>query len=67
MKTIKYLMLVAVLIFGISACELPDNVDPKNPSEVPPSTLFTNGMVYLFNQVDEVNVNRNIKYFMVFI
>lgn len=60
MKTIKYLMLVVVMIFGISACELPDNVDPKNPSEVPPSTLFTNGMVYLFNQVDEVNVNRNI-------
>lgn len=59
MKTIKYLMLGFVLIFGISACELPDNVDPKNPSEVPPATLFTNGMVYLFNQVDDVNVNRN--------
>lgn len=59
MKTIKYLLLGFVLIFGISACELPDNVDPKNPSEVPPATLFTNGMVYLFNQVDDVNVNRN--------
>jgi hypothetical protein len=52
-------MLGFVLIFGISACELPDNVDPKNPSEVPPETLFTNGLVYLFNQVDDVNVNRN--------
>jgi len=59
MKTIKYLMLGFVLIFGISACELPDNVDPKNPSEVPPSALFTNGMVSLFNQVDHVSVNRN--------
>ena len=60
MKTIKYLMLGFVLIFGISACELPDNVDPKNPSEVPPQTLFTNGMVALFNMVDDESVNRNV-------
>ena len=52
-------MLGFVLIFGISACELPDNVDPKEASEVPAETLFTNGMVALFNQVDDVNVNRN--------
>ena len=59
MKTIKYLLLGFVLIFGISACELPDNVDPKEASEVPAETLFTNAVVALFNQVDDVNVNRN--------
>ncbi|MCD4698470.1 MAG: SusD/RagB family nutrient-binding outer membrane lipoprotein, partial [Bacteroidales bacterium] len=60
MKTIKYLLLGFVLIFGISACELPDNVDPKETSEVPAETLFTNAVVALFNQVDDVNVNRNV-------
>ncbi|MCF8367767.1 MAG: SusD/RagB family nutrient-binding outer membrane lipoprotein [Bacteroidales bacterium] len=65
MKTIKYLLLGFVLIFGISACELPDNVNPKEASEVPAETLFTNAMLACFNQVDHVSVNRNITRLMV--
>jgi hypothetical protein len=34
-------------------------VNPKAPTEVPVSTLFTNAQVALFNQVDDNNVNRN--------
>ncbi|MCK5840416.1 MAG: SusD/RagB family nutrient-binding outer membrane lipoprotein [Bacteroidales bacterium] len=60
MKTIKYLSIAFALILGISACELPDNVDPKRPTEVPISTLFTNAQVALVNQVDHVSVNLNI-------
>ncbi len=49
-----------VLIIGVTQCKLPDNVDPKNPTEVPIETIFTNAEVALLNQVDEINVNRNI-------
>lgn len=56
----KYAGLVLCLIIGVSACELPDNVDPKRPTDVPISTLFTNAQVAFANQVDEVSVNLNI-------
>ncbi len=59
MKIIKYISLVLVLVIGITQCKLPDNVNPKAPSEVPIPTLFTNAQVALVNQVDDVNVNRN--------
>ena len=36
------------------------NVDPKNPSEVPGSFLFTNGIKSLFDQLGNTSVNRNI-------
>lgn len=49
-----------VLVIGVTQCKLPDNVDPKNPTEVPIETIFTNAEVALLNQVDEINVNRNI-------
>lgn len=60
MKIIKYLSIVMVLVIGVTQCKLPDNVDPKNPTEVPIETIFTNAEVALLNQVDEINVNRNI-------
>lgn len=60
MNFIKYMALVLVLMMGVSACELPDNVDPKRPTDVPISTLFTNAQVAFVNQVDEVSVNLNI-------
>lgn len=59
MKTIKYLAIVFALILGITACELPDNIDPKNPTDVPITTIFTNAQIALVNHVDDVNVNRN--------
>ncbi len=59
MKIIKYLSIVMVLIIGVTQCKLPDNVDPKNPTEVPIETLFTNAELALVNQVDHVSVNLN--------
>lgn len=54
-----------VLIIGVTQCELPDNIDPKNPTEVPIETLFTNAEVALINQVDHVNININTTRLMV--
>lgn len=59
MKIIKYISIVMVLIIGVTQCELPDNVDPKNPTEVPIETLFTNAEIALLNQVDLISVNLN--------
>jgi len=59
MKIIKYISIVMVLIIGVTQCKLPDNVDPKNPTEVPIETLFTNAELALINQVDHISVNLN--------
>jgi hypothetical protein len=59
MRILKYISIVMVLIIGVTQCKLPDNVDPKNPTEVPIETLFTNGEIALLNQVDHVSVNLN--------
>lgn len=60
MKTIKYLAAILIIIVGVNSCKLYDNIDPKNPTEVPVSTLYTNAQIALINQVDEVSVNWNI-------
>jgi len=56
---IKYTTVILALIITVTQCKLPDNVDPKNPTEVPVTTLFTNAEVALFNQVDNNSVNLN--------
>jgi hypothetical protein len=61
MKIIKYLSLALILIIGVSQCKLPDNVDPKHPTEVPYYTLFSNGELGMINQTDATSVNRNIQ------
>jgi hypothetical protein len=55
----KYIavLLLAVLV---TACELPDNQDPKAATKIPIGTLVTNAEVALANLVDDINVNRNI-------
>lgn len=60
MKTYKYFAILFTLILGISACELPDNVDPKNATEVPIGTIYTSAQVEFVNVVDDVNVNINV-------
>jgi len=65
MKILKYISIVLVLIIGVTQCKLPDNVDPKNPTEVPIETLFTNAETALINQVDHVNININTTRLMV--
>lgn len=59
MKIFKYTTIALVLILGVTQCKMPDNINPKAPTEVPVSTLFTNAEVALFIQVDECNVNIN--------
>jgi len=59
MKILKYISIVMVLIVAVTQCKLPDNVDPKNPTEVPIETLFSNAELALLNHVDRANVNNN--------
>ena len=59
MKIIKYTAVILALIITVTQCKLPDNIDPKAPTEVPVETLFTNAQVALFNQVDNNSVNLN--------
>ncbi len=61
MKIIKYLSLALALIIGVSQCKLPDNVDPKSPTKVPPTTLFSNGQLGMINQTEATSVNVNIQ------
>jgi len=53
---------IAVLLLAalVTACELPDNLDPKAATSVPTSTIFTNAQVNLANTIDAISVNTNI-------
>jgi len=61
MKIIKYLSLALILIIGVSQCKLPDNIDPKHPTEVPYYTLFSNGLDNMVRQTESTSVNNNIQ------
>lgn len=60
----KKIILGSLIAFSLLSCSNEDfasiNVDPKNPSEVPASFLFTNGVKSLFDQMGNTSVNRNI-------
>ncbi|REC77225.1 SusD/RagB family nutrient-binding outer membrane lipoprotein [Chryseobacterium elymi] len=60
----KKIIIGSLLAFSIMSCSNEDyaalNVDPKNPTEVPASFLFTNGVKSLFDQMGSTSVNRNI-------
>ena len=60
MKKITYLLLGLFSTMGIVSCELDDNVDPKNASEVPVETLFTTAEIAFVDQYNNMNVNYNI-------
>jgi hypothetical protein len=51
---------VLVLAVLVTACELPDNLDPKAATSVPIGTLVTNAEVAFANHIDNINVNINI-------
>ncbi|AVK73278.1 SusD/RagB family nutrient-binding outer membrane lipoprotein [Chryseobacterium indologenes] len=57
-------ILVVFAVFSLASCTNDDyanlNVDPKNPSEVPGSFLFTGGIKRLFDQMGSTSVNNNI-------
>ncbi len=60
----KKFIIGSLVAFTLLGCTNEDyaalNVDPKNPSEVPASFLFTNGVKSLFDWMGSTNVNRNI-------
>jgi hypothetical protein len=62
MKRIYYLVLVLAAL--VTACELPDNLNPKAPTDVPPSTLLTQAEVDLVTVIDEISMNINIGRFL---
>lgn len=64
MKTLNKISII-LMIVGIFACELPDNVDPKNPREVPTKSLVTNAQRYLGDYVSTMNYNVQINRFLV--
>lgn len=51
-----------MLIFTIAftSCELPDNLDPKEATEVPIGTIFTNAEVSFANTVNNSSQNVNV-------
>ncbi len=53
---------IAVLLLAVlvTACELPDNLDPKAATSVPTGTIVTNAQVALANNIDAISVNVNI-------
>ena len=53
---------IAVLLLAVlvTACELPDNLDPKAATSVPIGTIVTNAQVALANNMDAISVNINI-------
>jgi hypothetical protein len=64
MKIKNIYLLVLALVALVSACELPDNINPKAAVEVPTETLLTNALVTFVDGVDEIDQNTNITRFM---
>jgi hypothetical protein len=64
MKIKNIYLLVLTLVVLVSACELPDNINPKAAVEVPTETLLTNAIVTFVDGVDEISQNVNITRFM---
>jgi hypothetical protein len=62
MKNIYPLILVLGLL--VSACELPDNVNPKSATEVPAETLLTNAIRDGLNLIDNMSQNTNVSRMM---
>ena len=59
MKTTYKIILLSFLVFAVFACELPDNVDPKAPTEVSSNTLFLNAQINMVDYVSSINQNLN--------
>lgn len=62
MKSLKYISIALMLVFSIAitSCDLPDNLNPKQATEVPVGTIFTNAQITFANSVNSSSVNANI-------
>jgi hypothetical protein len=56
-KKIQYLVLIMAVL--VTSCELPDNLDPKNPKIVSADVELTNAELGLVNLIGSINVNTN--------
>ena len=65
MKTISKISIIFLIIVGMFSCELPDNVDPKSPRQVPTEALFTNAQRYLGDYIGTMNYNIQVNHFLV--
>lgn len=58
----KWLNLLILALCLVSACELPDNVDPKAANEVDVETILTNalrdGLAHIDNMSQNINISR---------
>jgi hypothetical protein len=57
-KKIQYLVLIMAVL--VTSCELPDNIDPKNPKVVNADVELTNAELGLVNLIGNISVNTNI-------
>jgi len=64
MKMKRIYIMVLVLAALVTSCELPDNLDPKAPTNVPPSTLLTQAEVSFASLIDNISMNTNIGRFL---
>lgn len=62
MKSLKYISIALMLIFtvAITSCDLPDNLNPKQATEVPVGTIFTNAQIAFANIVNSSDQNVNV-------
>ena len=60
MKNKTIYCLVFILAVFVTSCELPDNIDHKNPSTVSADVLFTQVEIALVNQLTTMDPNLNI-------
>ena len=56
----KIYLFILGLIVLVSACELPDNVNPKAATAVPAETILANGIRGTLLNIDNMSQNRNI-------
>ncbi len=64
MKMKNIYLLILVLGVLVSACELPDNVDPKSATDVPAETLMANALRDGLRHLDQMNQNVNVSRLM---
>lgn len=56
----KIYLFILGLVVLVSACELPDNVDPKAATSVPAETVMANAVRGVLRNIDNMSQNRNV-------
>ena len=64
MKMKKIYLIGMVLALLVSACELPDNIDPKGAPEVTADVILTAALGDGLAIIDDMNQNRNVSRFL---